>query len=44
VKREAVSLNKHMKASIAEYRKSMDIHFITFSAYDVEEDIHGAAI
>ena len=44
VKREAVSLNKHMKASIAEYRKSMDIHFITFSAYDMEEDIHGAAI
>lgn len=44
VKREAVSLNKHMKASIAEYRKTMDIHFITYSAYDMEEDIHGAAI
>ena len=44
VKREAVSLNKHMKASIAEYRKSMDIHFITYSAYNMEEDIHGAAI
>ena len=44
VKREAVSLNKHMKASIAGYRKSMDIHFITYSAYDIEEDIHGAAI
>ncbi len=44
VRREAVSLNSHMKASIAEYRKSMDITFITYSAYDAEEDIHGAAI
>ena len=44
VRREAVSLNRHMKASISEYRKSMDIHFITYSAYDAEEDIHGAAI
>lgn len=44
VKREAVSLNSHMKASIAEYRKKMDIIFITYSAYDAEEDIHGAAI
>ncbi len=44
VKREAVSLNSHMKASIAEYRKQMDIKFITYSAYDAEEDIHGAAI
>ena len=44
VKRHAVSLNIHMKASIAEYRKTMNINFITYSAYDVEEDIHGAAI
>ena len=44
VKREALSLNLHMKKSISEYRKTMDIHFITFSAYDAEEDIHGAAI
>jgi len=44
VKREAVSLNSHMKASIAEYRSKMDITFITYSAYDAEEDIHGAAI
>lgn len=44
VKREAVSLNSHMKASIANYRKTMDIVFITYSAYDAEEDIHGAAI
>ena len=44
VKREAVSLNSHMKKSIVEYRKHMDIHFITYSAYDAEEDIHGAAI
>ncbi len=44
VKREALSLNRHMKKSIAEYRKQMDIQFITFSAYDIDEDIHGAAI
>lgn len=44
VKREAVSLNTHMKASIAGYRRTMDITFITYSAYDAEEDIHGAAI
>ena len=44
VKREAVSLNRHMKASIAEYRKSMDITFITYSAYDAEEDINSASI
>ena len=44
VKREAVNLNRHMKKSIAEFRKSMEIRFITYSAYDVEEDIHSAAI
>lgn len=44
VKREAVHLNSHMKKSIAEYRKGMDINFITYSAYDAVEDIHGAAI
>lgn len=44
VRREAVNLNRHMKQSIAEYRKSMDIRFITYSAYDAEEDINGAAI
>lgn len=44
VRHEAVNLNHHMKVSIAEYRKQMDISFITYSAYDEEEDIHGAAI
>lgn len=44
IKREAVSLNSHMKASIAGYRKSMNITFITFSAYDTKENIHDAAI
>lgn len=44
VKREAVSLNSHMKASIADYRKTMNVSFITYSAYDAEEDIQGAAI
>lgn len=44
VKKEATHLNSHMKASIAEYREKMSINFITYSAYDVEEDISGAAI
>jgi 4-hydroxy 2-oxovalerate aldolase len=44
VKREAVNLNSHMKASIADYRKTMNVTFITYSAYDAEEDIQGAAI
>ena len=44
VQREAFSLNRHMKQSIAEYRRSMDIHFVTYSAYDAEEDIQGGAI
>lgn len=44
VKREATHLNAHMKASILEYRTQMTITFITYSAYDAEEDINGAAI
>lgn len=44
VKREATHLNMHMKKKIAEFRKDMVIRFITYSAYDAEEDIHGAAI
>ena len=44
VKSEALHLNSHMKAAIAEYRKSMDINFITYSAYDATEDIEGGAI
>lgn len=44
VKREAFSLNSHMKASIAEYRTHMDIKFITYSAYDAEDDINNASI
>lgn len=44
VKKEAIHLNTHMKASITEYRKKMMINFITYSAYDAEEDIDCAAI
>lgn len=44
VKREAFSLNKHMKDSITNYRKTMDIFFITYSAYDIEEDIDRAFV
>ena len=44
VQREAVSLNRHMKQVIAEYRKRMSIQFVTYSAYDTEEDIFGASI
>lgn len=44
VKEVATHLNSHMKAAIADYRTRMSISFITYSAYDAEEDIHGAAI
>ena len=44
VKQEALNLIKHMKIAIAGFRKSMDIHFITYSAYDVNEDINMAYI
>lgn len=44
VKQEATNLNAHMKTAIAEYRTKMNINFITYSAYDVEEDINGGAI
>lgn len=44
VKREAFSLNKHMKDSITNYRNTMDIFFITYSAYDIEEDIDRAFV
>ncbi|MCD7746083.1 MAG: aldolase catalytic domain-containing protein [Lachnospiraceae bacterium] len=44
VKREALHLNYHMKKRITELRENMKIHFITYSAYDVVEDINGAAI
>jgi 4-hydroxy 2-oxovalerate aldolase len=44
VKREAVHLNIHMKEAIAQLRETMDIQFITYSAYDEVEDINGASI
>lgn len=44
VKQEAANLNKHMKEAIAELREGMDIEFITYSAYDVIEDIGYASV
>ncbi len=44
VKRESERLNKHMHETITELRNYMDIKFITYSAYDVVEDINSAAI
>ncbi|WP_202107730.1 aldolase catalytic domain-containing protein [Succinivibrio dextrinosolvens] len=44
VKREAHNLNSHIRFAISEYRKRMDITFITYSAYDFEEDIQSASI
>ena len=43
VKKEAVHLNKHMQESIYEYRRTMDIRFLTFSLYDHVEDVNSAA-
>lgn len=44
VKKEATHLNAHMKAAIAEFRETMNIEFITYSAYDEEENINRASI
>ena len=44
VKQAASHLNTHMKEAIAEFRKSIDIQFITYSSYDEVEDINGASI
>lgn len=43
VKKEAHQLNKHMRNSILELRKEMQIEFLTYSTYDEEEDVHDAA-
>ena len=43
VKKEAENLNKHMKEAIYEYRRTMDIKFLTFSLYDQIQDINSAA-
>lgn len=44
VKHEAFHLNAHMKSAIAEFRETMNIRFITYSAYDEVEDINRASI
>lgn len=44
VKRESERLNRYMHETIVELRKEMNIQFITYSAYDVVEDINSAAI
>jgi 4-hydroxy 2-oxovalerate aldolase len=42
VKNEAKHLNSHMKDAIYEFRRTMDIQFLTYSAYDVMEDVNSA--
>lgn len=44
VKQEALHLNHHMKEAIEKLREEIEVEFITYSAYDVVEDINGAAI
>ena len=44
IKKEAGYLNLIMKEKIGHLRKTMRIQFITFSAYDMVEDINGASI
>lgn len=44
IKKESIHLNEHMKERIAFFRETMKINFITYSAYDVVEDINSAAI
>lgn len=43
VKSKVAYFNSHMRNVIHEYRKNMDIQFITYSAYDKEDDITRAA-
>ena len=43
VKKEASNLNQHMRESIYEYRRTMNIKFLTFSLYDQVEDVNSAA-
>lgn len=44
IKKEAGHINQHVKNAIKAYRENMTISFITYSSYDVEEDIYSAAI
>ena len=44
IKQEAANLNRHMKEAIEDLRKDMEIKFITYSAYDVVEDIGFASV
>lgn len=43
VKKEALNLNRHMRESIYEYRRTMNINFLTFSLYDQVKDVNSAA-
>ena len=44
IKQESLNLNYHMKKTISKFRNNMYINFITYSAYDVIEDINSASI
>lgn len=44
IKKEAANLNRHIKEAITQLRESIEINFITYSAYDVDEDINRASI
>lgn len=43
IKDQAKHLNEHMKDAIYELGRTMQIDFLTYSAYTETEDIHGAA-
>lgn len=43
VKREAQELNRHMREVVLKFRENMKIEFLTYSAYDREEDMDSAA-
>lgn len=43
VKDEAHNLNTHMRESIYEARHTMDIRFLTYSAYDTNNNEHDEA-
>ena len=43
VKREAQELNRHMREVVFKFRENMKIEFLTYSAYDREENMDSAA-
>lgn len=44
IKQEVEYLNSHVKECIEKFREKIEINFITFSIYDIEDDINSARL